>query len=77
MRTMSDKELLEAGVSPDLVELRKTYNDKIEDGYCMFDGVKIERAFISNPCGYDKVFLRTIDGGFFEHGISPNELTKE
>ena len=69
MRMMSDEELLEDGVEPDLIELRKKFNDKIEDGYCMLDGIKILRAFISNPCGYNKVFLRTENGSILEHGI--------
>lgn len=76
MRLASDKELLDSGVSQDLVELRKTYNDKIEEGYCMFDGVKIVRAFVSNPNGYYKMFLRAADGQVIEHGIDPNKLVK-
>jgi len=77
MRKMSDEELLEEGVSQDLIDWRREFNDRIKDGYCMFKGIKIERAFVSNPCGYDKVFLRTVDGSIIEHGIDPNKLVRE
>lgn len=76
MKIMNDTELLAAGISPGLIALRKRYNDRIINGFCMFQGAKIERAFISNPHSYNKVFLLAVDGSIIEHYISPDKLQK-
>lgn len=60
---MTDEELRAEGVEDSLIEYRKKINETIASGHkYIFDFVpqrriEIARAFISNPFGYDRVFL--------------------
>lgn len=57
----TDEELRKEGIDEYLIDYRRKLNDSIQSGKCYADylgeKIKIERAFISNPCGYNKVFL--------------------
>ena len=64
------------GIPKDLIELRDEFNRRIACGFCMFKGVEIERAFISNMRSYWKIYLLSINREMFEHGIEPNLLLK-
>ncbi len=71
-KKMSDQELRDVGVSEDLITYREGLNTAIKSGKCYSsepDGklVLCERAFISNPFGYDRVFLLGEKGEILTH----------
>ena len=72
---MNDKFI--GGISEEMIKLRDEFNRKISSGFCMFKGVEIDRAFISNIRSYYKVFLLGLNRQMFEYGISPELLTKK
>jgi hypothetical protein len=61
MKTLTDQELRNKGVDEYLIDYRRELNESIKSGKCYADyfgnKIKVLRAFISNPCGYNKVFL--------------------
>ena len=72
IKKMSDQELRDDGVSEDLITHRAELNAAIKSGKCYSSKpngklVRCERAFISNPFGYDRVFLLGENGEILTH----------
>ena len=79
-KILTEEELKKLGVSEDLIRTRRILNEAIQSGKCYGRDIhgnttKCERSFISNPHGYWKLFLRTADGDFLEHGFILMSLT--
>ncbi len=69
MGRMTKQELIDSGVDETLVDARDDLNKKIEAGLVVTDKEDCipEYAFISNPNGYDSLFIRCTNGGIVSY----------